>query len=44
MKDEFLGHARDVHQFYKAVMPDPVIPKLAPKVQVIRELEKAIRA
>jgi type I restriction enzyme R subunit len=44
VKDGFLGHARDVHRLYKAVMPDPVIPKLAPKAQVIRELEKAIRA
>lgn len=44
VKDEFLGHARDVQRLYKAVMPDPVIPKLAPKAQVIRELEQAIRA
>lgn len=44
VKDSFLGHARDVQRLYKAVMPDPVIPKLAPKAQVIRELEKAIRA
>lgn len=44
VKDGFLGHARDVQRLYKAVMPDPVIPKLAPKAQVIRELEKAIRA
>ncbi len=44
VKDEFLGHARDVQRLYKAVMPDPIIPKLAPKAQVVRELEKAIRA
>jgi type I restriction enzyme R subunit len=44
VKDAFLGHARDVQRLYKAVMPDPVIPKLAPKAQVVRELENAIRA
>lgn len=44
VKDDFLGHARDVQRLYKAVMPDPVIPKHAPKAQVVRELDKAIRA
>ncbi|MBK1830775.1 type I restriction endonuclease subunit R [Verrucomicrobiaceae bacterium R5-34] len=44
IKDEFLGHARDVQRLYKAVMPDPIIPQLAPKAQVTRELDKAIRA
>lgn len=43
VKDEFLGHARDVQRLYKAVMPDPVIPKHAPKAQVVRELDIAIR-
>jgi hypothetical protein len=44
VKDEFLGHARDVQRLYQAVMPDPIMPQLAPKAQVVRELEKAIRA
>jgi hypothetical protein len=44
VKDEFLGHARDVQRLYKAVMPDPIIPKLAPKAQVVAELAQAVRA
>ncbi|MEP4076492.1 type I restriction endonuclease subunit R [Haloferula sp.] len=44
VKDEFLGHARDVQRLYKAVMPDPIIPTLAPTAQVIAELAKAVRA
>ncbi|MEI6818039.1 MAG: HsdR family type I site-specific deoxyribonuclease [Verrucomicrobiota bacterium] len=42
--DSFLGQANDVARLYKAVMPDPVIPLLAPKAQVIAELAKAVRA
>jgi len=42
--DSFLGQANDVARLYKAVMPDPVIPLLAPRAQVIAELAKAIRA
>jgi type I restriction enzyme R subunit len=44
VKDEFLGNARDIERLYKAVMPDPVIPELAPKAQVVAELAKALRA
>ena len=42
--DSFLGQANDVARLYKAVMPDPVIPLLAPRAQVIAELAKAMRA
>jgi type I restriction enzyme R subunit len=42
--DSFLGQANDVSRLYKAVMPDPIIPLLAPRAQVISELAKAIRA
>lgn len=42
--DSSLGQANDVARLYKAVMPDPVIPSLAPKAQVIAELAKAVRA
>jgi type I restriction enzyme R subunit len=42
--DSFLGQANDVSRLYKAVMPDPVIPLLAPRAQVIAELAKAVRA
>ena len=44
VKDEFLAHDRDVQRLYKAVMPDPIIPTLAPLSQVIDQLAKAIRA
>ena len=44
VKDEFLGNARDIERLYKAVMPDPIIPLLAPQAQVISELAKAVRA
>ena len=44
VRDSFLGQANDVARLYKAVMPDPVIPSLAPKAQVIAELAKAVRA
>lgn len=44
VKDSFLGQANDVARLYKAVMPDPVIPELAPRAQVIAELAKSIRA
>ncbi|YCM46316.1 type I restriction endonuclease subunit R [Verrucomicrobiaceae bacterium 227] len=44
VRDEFLGHSNDVARLYKAVMPDPVIPLLAPKAQLIAELAKTIRA
>jgi type I restriction enzyme R subunit len=42
--DSFVGQASDVARLYKAVMPDPVIPLLAPRAQVIAELAKAVRA
>ncbi|WP_367870097.1 hypothetical protein [Luteolibacter sp. Populi] len=38
VRDLFLGQANDVAGLYKAVMPDPVIPLLAPGAQVIAEL------
>ena len=41
--DSFRGQANDVARLYKAVMPDPVIPLLAPRAQVIAELAKAVR-
>jgi type I restriction enzyme, R subunit len=44
VRDSFLGQANDVARLYKAVMPDPVIPELAPRAQVIAELAKSIRA
>ncbi len=44
VKEEFLSHNRDVQRLYKAVMPDPVIPELAPQAQVLQELAKATRA
>ncbi len=44
VKDEFLAHDRDVQRLYKAVMPDPIIPTLAPLSQVIDQLAKALRA
>ncbi len=44
VKDTFLGHARDVERLYKAVMPDPIIPELAPKCQVVQEIAKGLRA
>ncbi len=44
VRDEFLSQSNDVARLYKAVMPDPVIPLLAPKAQLIAELAKAVRA
>lgn len=44
IKDDFLAQAKDVGRLYKAVMPDPVIPDLAPRCQVVSELAKAILA
>ena len=44
IKDDFLGQANDISRLYKAVMPDPIIPELAPRCQVVAELAKAIRA
>jgi type I restriction enzyme, R subunit len=44
VRDSFLSQANDVARLYKAVMPDPVIPLLAPRAQVIAELAKAVRA
>lgn len=44
IKDNFLAQATDINRLYKAVMPDPIIPTLAPTCQVISELAKAIRA
>lgn len=42
--DSFLGQANDIARLYKAVMPDPIIPHLAPQAQMIAELAKAVRA
>ncbi|MDP3851482.1 MAG: hypothetical protein Q8Q59_13315 [Luteolibacter sp.] len=36
--------ANEVARLYKAVMPDLVIPLLAPRVPVISELAKAVRS
>jgi type I restriction enzyme R subunit len=44
VRDAFLGQANDVARLYSAVMPDPVIPELAPTAQLIAELAKAVRA
>lgn len=44
IKDDFLGQAKDISRLYKAVMPDPIIPELAPRCQVVAELAKAINA
>ena len=44
VRDEFLAQSNDIARLYKAVMPDPVIPLLAPKAQLIAELAKTIRA
>jgi type I restriction enzyme R subunit len=44
VRDSFLSQANDVARLYKAVMPDPVIPLLAPRAQLIAELAKAVRA
>ncbi|MEZ5305308.1 MAG: HsdR family type I site-specific deoxyribonuclease, partial [Verrucomicrobiales bacterium] len=43
-RDQLLAEANDVARLYKAVMPDPVIPDLAPRCQVVAELAAAIRA
>ncbi|MCF7673724.1 MAG: type I restriction endonuclease subunit R [Akkermansiaceae bacterium] len=44
VRDSFLGQANDVARLYKAVMPDPIIPELAPTAQLIAELAEAVRA
>ncbi|MGJ8641453.1 MAG: type I restriction endonuclease [Opitutaceae bacterium] len=44
IKDDFLGQANDISSLYKAIMPDPIIPELAPRCQVIQEVAKALRA
>ncbi|MCB1100447.1 MAG: type I restriction endonuclease subunit R [Verrucomicrobiae bacterium] len=44
IQDAFLGQSNDIRRLYKAVMPDPIIPDLAPRCQVIQELANAIRA
>jgi type I restriction enzyme R subunit len=44
VKDDYLGQANDIERLYKAIMPDPIIPDLAPRCQVIQELAKALRA
>jgi len=44
IKDDFLGQTNDIGRLYKAIMPDPVIPELAPRSQVVQELAKALRA
>ena len=43
VRETFLGMAADVARLYKAVMPDPVIPELAPQAQLIAELARAVR-
>jgi type I restriction enzyme R subunit len=44
IKDNYLSQANDIGRLYKAIMPDPVIPSLAPLCQVVQELAKALRA
>jgi type I restriction enzyme R subunit len=44
IKDNYLGQSNDIGRLYKAIMPDPVIPSLAPRCQVVQELAKALRA
>ncbi len=44
IKDNYLGQANDIEKLYKAIMPDPIIPDLAPRCQVIQEVAKALRA
>jgi len=44
VRDSFLAQSNDIARLYKAVMPDPVIPKLAPKAQLIARLAQAVRA
>lgn len=44
IKDNYLGQSNDIGRLYKAIMPDPIIPKLAPRCQVVQELAKALRA
>ncbi len=44
IKDDFLSQSNDIQRLYKAVMPDPIIPELAPRCQVIKEVAAAIRA
>lgn len=43
-KDDYLSQANDIEKLYKAIMPDPIIPDLAPRCQVVQELAKALRA
>ncbi|HQZ28070.1 MAG TPA: HsdR family type I site-specific deoxyribonuclease [Verrucomicrobiales bacterium] len=42
--DDFLAQSNDVSRLYKAVMPDPIIPELAPHCQIIAEIAKVLRA
>jgi len=42
--DDFLAQSNDVSRLYKAVMPDPIIPELAPHCQIIAEMAKVLRA
>ncbi len=44
VKDAFLLQSNQVQRLYKAVMPDPVIPDLAPTCQLIWEFAHSIRA
>jgi type I restriction enzyme R subunit len=44
IKDNYLGQSNDIGRLYKAIMPDPIIPQLAPRCQVVQELAKALRA
>ncbi len=44
VKDEFLLHSNEIQRIYKAIMPDPIIPELAPRCQVIDQLAQALRA
>lgn len=44
IKDNYLGQSNDIGRLYKAIMPDPIIPELAPRCQVVQELAKALRA
>jgi len=44
IRDDFLAQSKDVTRLYEAVMPDPIIPDLAPRCQVVAKLAKAIQA
>ncbi len=44
IKDCYLAQSNDIRRLYDAVMPDPIIPTLAPRCQCIQEIAKGLRA